>query len=443
MSNNQERRSGFVREDKKEIEESMDVFRSSAQTIFGDHYLRSINDGLFSHPAVVERYAELAMEKLDGSFMEEDFANNLLPRKLTERLLNNPVFSHFSRDVDDFKFDFIESLESHELSLDVWMEFLKVRGEYIAKEVLPEAQEACDRFVEQYAGEFLRFIVMNIDASEEQEALLQNRLEIMKVKMVDPLLGTLNEWVGIHDGDVKEIAVVASSNFKKTVIHELCHAISAHAISYDREFYATSDLGTDEEDSVGDIMPPAFINKRTGARISDRFSFLNEAVTETLTQEFVDENPKIFGSSTGIDALLKAIMRDDHLSGVYISERRLLGVLFDISASDNLTEEQKTKVEIARNKAEKAGITVDVFDLRDLLYKAYFFDHVKDEDGKGRAEYWRQWSSKMRDLYGDGILVRLDKTWNEHANQKSGQGNQKTVDACVRLLYESVIAKWG
>lgn len=173
-------------------------------------------------------------------------------------------------------------------------------------------------------------------------------LELVTVKLDDAIEHLFDERWGSYDPR-SHVALIGSENLRykkilyRTYCHEMFHALSGKTVR------AVSDTEYDE------ILDP----DRIGLMIVGKFRWLNEAVTESLTQLVVDQE-----------------------RNTYLTERKILGFILG-----------------------ESGLTLQDF------ARAYFEHYEPDERGTetGAIAGWKNISSKISDKLGEGFLQRLDK----------------------------------
>jgi hypothetical protein len=62
------------------------------------------------------------------------------------------------------------------------------------------------------------------------------------------------------------------------------------------------------------------------------------------------------------------------------------------------------------------------------------------EGEPGYAQHWRAWSKKMREYYGDGVLVELSKTW--EAQIKKHRSPKQALRASSQMLFRRFLKTW-
>lgn len=172
-------------------------------------------------------------------------------------------------------------------------------------------------------------------------------LEMITVKLDDAIEHSFDEKNGSYDSE-QNLALIGSRNFRykkilyKIYVHEIMHALSGKTVRVEVEGDYESMLKPD----------------RVGLRIINKFRWLNEAITESVTQLMYDKG----GDS-------------------YVNERKLLDYII-----------------------QKSGVPLQDF------YNAYF-EHYNPEEkdtDNGAISNWKKLNQKLNSTLGERFLVHLD-----------------------------------
>jgi hypothetical protein len=275
-----------------------------------------------------------------------------------------------------------------------------------------------------------------LSLTDEQQDLLRRRLEcITLIQAVDPLEGPFQDATGTYNpiGKVIQISMQLRKPHEMgpVLIHEMIHALSAH-LYRNTPVEVTVDSQGDpiKEDSVSAI--------KTGVEIEtshDRaFRFLNEGITETIVSLYLahaENDPLRSRWSTDFVGYASDTYQDE------------MSLILNIHTPEHLvlpTPAQSKQLQQALQRAREAGVLIDEEEFENLLFKAYFLDEYVEGE-PGYAQHWRAWSKKMREYYGDGVLVELTKTW--AAQVKKHQSTEQALRASSQMLFKRFLKTWG
>lgn len=344
-----------------------------------------------------------------------ELANDLIPNELVPQLQQLPAYSDLPQEITAFKGAVLERLLDQTMTASQFGELFQIRNAWINERTWEQTMDMMDTF-DQHKAHVVDSVCAFIDATPQEKALLTKRINAIKhIVMADPLLGGLEGSGGYWDVAARTIRITSTGEQVMAVlVHELMHAISSPSFTL-----------TDVEGLFATEAP------RLGLEILDRLTFLNEGITEICAGRYFREYSQFPNRPALPDAshLALTTMR------VYAEEQSLVRwmSLPPKKFAKHIPEE---RLEQAVRRATEAGVILDEPDFDELLYRAYFFDEVAD--GKGRADHWRAWSEKMRDYYGDGVLVALDKVWSA-----SRDVHKDTAAHCLRMLADRFVAKWA
>lgn len=203
--------------------------------------------------------------------------------------------------------------------------------------------------------------------------ILEERIRDTKAELADALYASLEEYYGAFKVDSNKVLlashIVKKKNLtKKVFIHEMLHAVSGRTI-------IGSNLGSKNYEvwvvtghqRVGTDFEGEFIAK-------PRFEWMNEAITERLTEKLADQKEKGKWES-------------------YKSEQRLLQLL-----QENGTQQIPDKV----------------------FFDAYFENLDPKAPPEKRIPKWRELRKQINGAFDPGFLIRLD-------NYVSEQGVEAAV----------------
>jgi len=215
---------------------------------------------------------------------------------------------------------------------------------------------------------FITRIKPRIKSSELgiDEDTLERRLAATKVVIADALRADLTADAGGQYRVADDVASISQQDFKRLgeeiYTHEIMHALSGKTL------YAEKSIVDEYSDEKNKYY---YTNKygRLGLMINgkhERFRWLNEAVTETLTRELIDTAPD----------------RPQYSQVVYKSERELLELL------------------MIRGKYQ--------IDLK-LFTDAYFENYDPTLPREKRIPAWKTLYKTISEAYSPGFLTELDK----------------------------------
>lgn len=287
----------------------------------------------------------------------------------------------------DYAFQLYQRMSSGELDDDILKEIFTAYQESVEG-----LQSDFEKKLPEYQREFLTDVQRGFDAGwfllSPQE--VERRLSTITSRLADESVTILEDIHGHYRSDDREVEVattlyeetlkyssinIGQERFKKVLWHEWLHAVSGRTVL--GELAGASDGGQEDEDYNEDGLDyeeeySNFSVQRIGLSFRgrratgwwERLRWLNEAVTEHTAQQLRQqkEMPDIKNVPTS-----------------YRGEQELLRAL--IENSDGL-------------------VTMD------LVARAYWENIGEGDDV---MEGFRDFSRAMREAYGDGILVRIDK----------------------------------
>jgi hypothetical protein len=288
---------------------------------FGEDMLGAVPDIL--KPNIFERH----QRNLRKTIMRNETTSAIMDKlpivdDLRDRLTNNGsrgVLEGLSEcEMDDFV-AFAGWNRKHTQEHAAWVNVDQVEHpEDYDGEELEEPNET-ERAIIEYYQDFKHSLQTAIEEQGLPITLseVQNRLSNLRIRTSDPLLVELQGENGTFDALTQEIMICAvddPTELRETVYHELLHAISGLTMSIEPN--------ESEANYDSDVIHAL----RAGLGGPDnRLHWLNEAITEQLTQILVADQPVDFNTLTGIDI---HNMPEWH-EGVYNDERELLVVIMD------------------------------------------------------------------------------------------------------------------